>query len=72
MQDKLASSVIPAQAGIQLASGSERNKSNLRPTIVSAIESLSRRRRGAAGFRLFAGMTLSAKISFVIKQCVSV
>ncbi|MER2519756.1 MAG: hypothetical protein ABTQ34_03590 [Bdellovibrionales bacterium] len=37
---------------IQLASGSERNRTNSRPPIVSAIESLSRRRRGAAGFRL--------------------
>ncbi|MER2520677.1 MAG: hypothetical protein ABTQ34_08325 [Bdellovibrionales bacterium] len=48
----LAKSVIPAKAGNQLASGSERNRTDLRPTIVSAIESLSRRRRGAAGFRL--------------------
>ncbi|MER2520813.1 MAG: hypothetical protein ABTQ34_09050 [Bdellovibrionales bacterium] len=44
--------VIPAKAGIQLASGSKRKRTNSRPAIVSAIESLSRRRRSAAGFRL--------------------
>ncbi|MER2520215.1 MAG: hypothetical protein ABTQ34_05950 [Bdellovibrionales bacterium] len=52
LQEKQATRVIPAKAGNQLASGSERNRTDLRPTIVSVMESLSRRRRGAAGFRL--------------------
>ncbi|MER2519352.1 MAG: hypothetical protein ABTQ34_01545 [Bdellovibrionales bacterium] len=52
LQEKQATRVIPAKVGIQLASGSERDRTNSRPAIVSALETLSHRRRGAAGFRL--------------------
>ncbi|MER2519168.1 MAG: hypothetical protein ABTQ34_00570 [Bdellovibrionales bacterium] len=48
----MAESVIPAQAGIQLASGSERKRTNSRPAIKGVFLTLSRRRRGVAGFRL--------------------